>query len=985
MNKKALSLAICLAMAIPTASNALSLGEIESKSSLNQPFQGRINLLSTSVAEAQNLRVRVASPEVFNRVGIDRPAFLNSIRFRTTVQNGRPVILVSSTQPINEPFLNFLLEVSWPNGQLLKEYTVLLDPPVLMRPNTAIASNNAGVRPEPRAQGQINRPTPQQILQQRQRQVAAQQAARRAQQARQAQQAQARRAQQARQAQQAQARRPQSQLQQAARRLAAAPAPARNQSYRVRRGDTLSKVASRLGYRGVAKDQMMIALFEKNRRAFSQNNMNNLKSGALLARPSLQEARSTSRRAAKSQIIAQAREWKQKRAELLAKKRGTKVAANDSARLEVMGKSGAGTSSGGSASGDVARLNQQISELTESLTSRQKENEELKSRISELESLLRKKNKLITLKSEQLSALQSGLDNTNGNTGEAVQENSVAENQPVINENNIGTGIQEQVAGNLAEETNQIIRTPVEENQAIINEQPIIEEQPEVVRNEQPSSPFKQAESESSSDILSLLGSPTALGIGGGSLLALLGGLWFMRRRKNKSEEVEDFSSLIDDGLKEQDFDDTEMETVLDNDDMIDESEYVAHDEVPTASEELVEETSSEQTSVEELDDLIQEADVYIVYGLHDQAESEIKRAINQYPDNAALHAKLLENYKAAGDKDAFEENAKAFLELDADDKENYWDEICEWGKQLLPESKLFEADALQKSNSNKGVAAAAVAAGAGAAMMAGKAVADSVTDTTDAVEESLDDIVSEGSDVISDATDAVEEEFEAFDIDMDDEIDDLNDFNLDDVLDGDDTDSETADISMDDVEAQLEEDSEFDFNMDDDETPDVLDIDEEEFALNDDSLEGTIEDSLGDESALDAEIDALNVDEVSESVEGDMDLANLSLDIDSKDFDKIMPEDHAYKSDDTKLDTSDQNEVEDNLLADFDDNLSFLDLEEESEGIEETQIETKIDLAKAYIDMGDIEGARSTLEEVIEEGSEEQKREAEELLQNHG
>ncbi|MCK5662990.1 MAG: hypothetical protein KAI17_05860, partial [Thiotrichaceae bacterium] len=147
MNKKALSLAITLAMALPvTVSNALSLGDIESNSSLNQPFRGKINLLSTNAAEAKNLRVRVASPEVFNRVGIDRPAFLNSIRFRTTIQNGRPVILVSSNQPINEPFLNFLLEVSWSNGQLLKEYTVLLDPPVLLRADTAIASNNAGVR-----------------------------------------------------------------------------------------------------------------------------------------------------------------------------------------------------------------------------------------------------------------------------------------------------------------------------------------------------------------------------------------------------------------------------------------------------------------------------------------------------------------------------------------------------------------------------------------------------------------------------------------------------------------------------------------------------------------------------------------------------------------------------------------------------------------------------------------------------------------------
>jgi len=107
-----------------------------------------------------------------------------------------------------------------------------------------------------------------------------------------------------------------------------------------------------------------------------------------------------------------------------------------------------------------------------------------------------------------------------------------------------------------------------------------------------------------------------------------------------------------------------------------------------------------------------------------------------------------------------------------------------------------------------------------------------------------------------------------------------------------------------------------------------------------------------------------------------------LNLELDSNDFDKIMPDDHAYKA---AASESLDNALEDNLFADFDDNLSFLDLDTGAEVIEETQVETKIDLAKAYIDMGDIEGARSTLEEVMEEGSDEQKRQAEELLHNNG
>ena len=953
MNKKALSLAICLAMAIPTASNALSLGEIESRSSLNQPFQGKINLLSTTAAEAKSLRVRVASPDVFNRVGIDRPAFLNSIRFQTTVQNGKPVILVSSNQPINEPFLNFLLEVSWPNGQLLKEYTVLLDPPVLSRPDTAIASNNAGVRAEPIAQGRINRPTPQQLQQQRQ----AQQQARQAQLARQAQaQRQANAQRQAQQA--ARAATP-------ARRVAAAP---QNNTYRVRRGDTLSKIANKLGYNGVRDEQMMVALFEKNRRAFSKSNMNNLKSGVLMTRPSLQEARSLNPRVAKSQIIAQARAWKENRAEQLTKKAGSeKVASSQSARMEVMGNKGTSDASGSSSAGDatVAGLNKQLAMLTESLTTKSRENEELKSRITELESLLRKKNRLITLKSEQLASLQGGLSGTSTESAEAeattevtetpetvvaetanseVSDNQTEATLPETTVANEGNDIQQQVAGSLANENGEIIRTP---DESIVNQAPVIEEvtQEEV---KAPVSAFKENAAEESFDVMSLLGSPAAMGIGGGSLLALLGGLWYMRRRKSNDDEVEDISNFIDDGLKSKTIDEDVSAEI--SDDMIDESEFVSHDEVKHAGEATVSEESAN-----ELDDLIQEADVYIVYGLHDQAETEIKRAIVSYPENAALHAKLLENYKAAGDTEAFEQTTKAFLDLKANDKQNYWDEICEWGNALLPESKLYNSDAL------KGLAG--VAAASGVAMVAGTAVAAASEEAEDVIEdsfeESFDDVTDEPVETVADTK---VDEYEKIDLD-----EDLEDFDIDDILGAEDK-SESAQGFAETDNAEIDDDD-FSFDFDDDDLDDeitaVADIDDAEFALDDDSLD----------ALLDAE-------DFTPKANKDHDVANLSLDLDSDDFDMIMPEDHAYKA--KKVDLLDDQD-EDNLLADFDDNLSFLDLEDDSEVIEETQIETKIDLAKAYIDMGDIDGARSTLEEVLEVGSDEQKRQAEELLQNHG
>ena len=407
MNKKALSLAICAALALPTLTGALTLGEIESNSHLNQPFRGKISLHSTNVAEAKTLRVRIAPPAVFNRVGIDRPKFLNGIRFRTSVQNGKPVILVSSNYPINEPFLNFLLEISWPNGKLLKEYTVLLDPPVLMTPNTAIASSTAGVRAEPQARFNQAQADNKKLYRDAQRALQ-----------------QPRRVVRAAQNQRSTARRVRPQV----RRVAASQV----RSYRVKRGDTLHKIAKRIGYRGVTSDQMMLALFEKNKRAFVKSNMNNLKAGVVLQRPTAAQVKSVSRSEARKTRIAQARAWKQANGIALAKKDASNsTAKNTQARLEVSGKTDvvAGKTAGLAASGkaSVDELRKQLIMSSEALLGRRKENQELKSRVAEMESILRKKNRMISMKSQQLAKLQESLSGKPAKTEGADIEATVKE------------------------------------------------------------------------------------------------------------------------------------------------------------------------------------------------------------------------------------------------------------------------------------------------------------------------------------------------------------------------------------------------------------------------------------------------------------------------------------------------------------------------------------------------------------------------------
>lgn len=107
----------------------LGLGELELKSALNQRFSAEIKLTNIRGLEVEEILPNLASQEDFNRVGVERNYLLTDLRFTVTPNDrGEMVIIVTSSKPIIEPFLNFIVEVLWPTGRILREYTVLLDP-----------------------------------------------------------------------------------------------------------------------------------------------------------------------------------------------------------------------------------------------------------------------------------------------------------------------------------------------------------------------------------------------------------------------------------------------------------------------------------------------------------------------------------------------------------------------------------------------------------------------------------------------------------------------------------------------------------------------------------------------------------------------------------------------------------------------------------------------------------------------------------------
>ncbi|HEY8329715.1 MAG TPA: FimV/HubP family polar landmark protein, partial [Pseudomonas sp.] len=377
-----LVLAIAAASALSSGmAHALGLGEISLKSSLNQPLDAEIELLEVRDLGSNEVLPSLAAVEEFSKVGVDRPFFLTDLKFTPVLKaNGKSVIRVTSNKPVREPYLNFLVEVLWPNGRLLREYTVLLDPP-LYSPQTVVAASPRLPQAAPVAPRVSVAP-------------------------------------------QAPVSRPQS-VAPAAAPAAVAPAPSRidGDQYRTDRDDTLWEVASRVRpSSAVSVHQTMLAIQDLNPDAFLDGNINRLKRSQVLRLPTEQQIRSRSQADALAQVQAQNGAWREGRAvqpvaarQLDATRRSeagnapAQAPAEDNLRLvaAASGKAASGRDNG--AAGDGKALADKLAVSQESLVTSQRENQELKERLTDLQSQLDKLQRLIELKNEQMAKLQGGL------------------------------------------------------------------------------------------------------------------------------------------------------------------------------------------------------------------------------------------------------------------------------------------------------------------------------------------------------------------------------------------------------------------------------------------------------------------------------------------------------------------------------------------------------------------------------------------------
>ena len=271
--------------------SALALGRITVQSALGEPLRAEIDVPDINAEEAASLRASVALPEAFRAAGLDYNPVLAGAQISLQRRaDGRAFIRVSSDRIVTEPFVDLILEASWASGRIVRDYTMLLDPPSL-RPSVAAAPLPATI-PAPAVQAPAVAVAPAPA-----RPVAA-----------------------------AAPRKPA-----AAPAVAAAPAPRADGDNKVtvKAGDTASRIAAATKPAQVSLDQMLVALLRTNADAFVGGNLNRLKAGSVLTIPTEEQARAMPAGEAAQTVIAQSRDFNDFRGKLATNAPSVPVAAPD--------------------------------------------------------------------------------------------------------------------------------------------------------------------------------------------------------------------------------------------------------------------------------------------------------------------------------------------------------------------------------------------------------------------------------------------------------------------------------------------------------------------------------------------------------------------------------------------------------------------------------------------------------------------------------
>jgi pilus assembly protein FimV len=586
---------------------AVGLGRLAVQSSLGEAMRAEIELTNLSPEEAASLRVRVASPDAYRAAGVDYTAVLAGMQVLMQRRpDGRTVLRLSSDRAVQEPFVDVILEVSWASGRLVREYTLLFDPPRVQPAPPAMAA--APVAPAIAAAPAPARPQPSAP-------VAAPPAA-----------------------------------------PAAVPAPRADEvdQYTVKRGDTLSKIAAQTQRPGVSLDQMLVSLYRGNPRAFIDNNMNLLRSGAVLSVPSADDASQVDQAEARQVIQAQSADFSAYRQRLAAAVPQTKI---DEPARQATGRVEAQVDDRRAAAPAPDKLTLSRGAVKasapEAALSKEAEKKESATRVAELSRNV-----------EELRQLSGAADAASAQP-QAPAPAAAPASVPAAT-----APLQPAPAPAAQPGASEPETMP---QPTVAAAPPIAPAASPVAAATPPATPAP-APAEEPGVVASMLDNPLTLPLGA-ALVLLLAGLGFYRLRTKAGKDSGETSFL---------------ESRLQPDSFFGAS---GGQRIDTRDASGV--SSSMSYSLSQLDaigdvDPVAEADVYLAYGRDLQAEEILKEAMRGDPERLAIRTKLLEVYAKRRDTKGFELLATQLYGLTQGTGDD-WHKAQELGLSIDPENPMYQ------------------------------------------------------------------------------------------------------------------------------------------------------------------------------------------------------------------------------------------------------------------------------------------------------
>ena len=638
---------------------AAGLGKLTVTSTLGQPFRGEIDLLAVDKKDLGSIRARFASFEAFKEAKIERSPVLSVMRFSVEQKkNGDPYLKITSSKPVDEPFLDRLIELDWPAGRLVREYTILLDPPgynekqaevapVVKSAVSAVPAQAAAVSAQPadtqtgaiKPEIRASIPLDKTLLAKEEAKAG----------------------------------------------VAGEGKPAQEAYGPIRKGENLSGIASALKPEGVSLEQMLVALFQSNKQAFAGNNMNRLKAGQILRVPEAGQVEEVKTNEAAKQVKAHSADWHAYRQKLAAAVAEAKPAQEDVARQAVSGKittavedkataakesatdvlklsksealGGAKPAAAAVGGKDMQAMKGQIQAMQEEATAKEKAIKEANQRISDLEKNIKEMQKLLELKNQNLADLQKQAAATTAAPAvlpapaPAVPAAAKPEEKPAA------PAAEQKVAAAVAE------KAPAAEAKPAVKPQ---KPKPVLAEQKKPEASFLDEAMEN----------PLYLGGGAAAilLLGLLGAKAVVARRKRSVSSFED--SIMTHG-------DLKANTVLGG---------TGGGKIDTSDTSFL--TDFSQAGLGSIDtnevDPIAEAEVYMAYGRDAQAEEILKEALIKDPNRHEIRLKLLEIYAGRKNLNAFEAVAGEMYSVLGGQASPLWDKAAEMGRALDPKNPLY-------------------------------------------------------------------------------------------------------------------------------------------------------------------------------------------------------------------------------------------------------------------------------------------------------